>query len=59
MPPGPHVAHPDGEGEGKDRDAVLVDALECLVIDCVPVGTVRTRGVGAEHNNKKRDCSSR
>jgi hypothetical protein len=37
MPPDPHVAHPDGEGGGKDRDAVLVDALECLVIDRVPL----------------------
>ena len=40
MPPDPHVAHPDGEGGGKDRDAVLVDALECLVIECLVIDRV-------------------
>ena len=46
MPPDPHVAHPDGEGGGKDRDTVLVDALECLVIDLVPL---EQYAQGAEH----------
>ena len=35
--PDPHVAHLDGEGGGKDGDAVVIDALECLVIDRVPL----------------------
>jgi hypothetical protein len=33
MPPDPQVAHLGGEGEGKDRGAVVVDGLERLVLD--------------------------
>jgi len=37
MPPDPHVAHFDGESGGKDGDAAIVDALERLVIDRIPL----------------------
>ena len=37
MPPDPQAAHLGGEGGGKDRDAVVVDALERLVLDRVPL----------------------
>ena len=48
MSPDPHVAHFDGEGGRKDREAVIVNALERLVIDRVPLEQYAHGGVGAE-----------
>jgi len=48
MSPDPHVAHFDGESGGKDGDAVVVDALERLVIDRVPLEEYAHGGLDAE-----------
>jgi hypothetical protein len=50
MPADPQAAHLGGEGGGKDGDAVIVDALERLVLDRVPLEQYAHGGVGAEHD---------